>query len=94
MAPHRQYPHEVRTPTLSADTSPDAERVQLEILRRMPSWKKAMQISEAIRTAHVLAESSLRDRYPKASEAEIHRRLMDVMLGEELARRVYGEPSW
>ena len=33
-------PHEVPHPTLSPDTDPAAERVQLAIYRDMPAWRK------------------------------------------------------
>ncbi len=38
-----------------------------------------------------IALSGLRNRHPRASQAELRRRLADLLLGEELARRVYGE---
>lgn len=38
--------------------------------------------------------AGLRRRYPDASEHEIRRRLADLLLGEELAKRVYGEPDY
>jgi len=33
----------------------------------------------------------LRSRHPEASEKELHRRLADLLLGEDLALKVYGE---
>jgi len=33
----------------------------------------------------------LRSRYPQASEGELRRRLAGLILGDELARKVYGE---
>lgn len=83
-------PHEVAQSTLSADTDPAAERVQLEILGRMPAWRKAELVSGAIRTSRALALAGLRRRHPEASPAELDRLLMDLLLGDELARRVYG----
>ena len=44
-------------------------------------------------SAHRLALSGLRMRHPQAGEAELRRRLADLLLGEELARKVYGEIS-
>jgi hypothetical protein len=41
--------------------------------------------------ARLLAWTGLRSRYPHASEVELRRRLADLLLGEELARKVYGE---
>jgi len=33
----------------------------------------------------------LRSRYPRANEAELRRRMAGLLLGEDLARKVYGE---
>jgi hypothetical protein len=42
-------------------------------------------------SARLLAWTGLRSRYPQASEVELRRRLAGLLLGEELARKVYGE---
>jgi hypothetical protein len=86
----RLRPHEVSHPTLSVDTDPEAERVQLEILRAMPAWRKAQLIEEAITAARDLALAGLRARHPEAGPRELRRRLFDLELGEELAARAYG----
>lgn len=83
-------PHEVPHPTLSEDTDPEAERVQLEIFRSMPAWRKAQLIEEAIAVGRDLALAGLRARHPEAGPEELHRRLLGLELGEELAQRVYG----
>lgn len=76
--------------TLSPDTSPDAEAVQIEIYRRMPARRKLELVAEANRTARELALAGLRSRHPEAGPEELFRRLMDLALGEELAAQVYG----
>jgi hypothetical protein len=76
--------------TLSPDTSPEAERVQLEMMRRAPSWRKLQLVGELNRTVCTLALSGLRQDYPDATEEELRRRLADLWLGPELAARVYG----
>lgn len=83
-------PHEFPSPTRSPDTDPEAEAVQLEIYRRMPAWKKIRLVFEAVDMSRALALAGLRSRHPQASPEQIHRRLMDLVLGEELAARVYG----
>jgi hypothetical protein len=83
-------PHEVPHPTLSRDTDREAERVQLEIFRGMPVWRKVQLIEEAISTARDLALAGLRARHPEAGAEELRRRLFELELGEELATRVYG----
>lgn len=76
--------------TLSRDTTPEAEAVQLEIYRRMPAWRKLEIMEEANRNTRELALAGLRMRHPDAGPEELFRRLMDLTLGEELAEEVYG----
>lgn len=77
-------------PSRSADTSVEAEALQIEIFRRMTPAEKAHLVSEADQVARSLALAGLRRRHPEAGPAELHRRLMDLLLGEELALKVYG----
>lgn len=80
-------------PNRSADTSAEAEALQIEIFRRMSSAEKARIVSDADQAARSLALVGLRRRFPAASPAELQRRLMDLLLGEELALKVYGPIS-
>lgn len=79
--------------TLSRDTTPEAEAVQVEIFRRMSGRQKLALVEEANRNARELALAGLRLRHPDAGPDELFRRLMDLTLGEELAERVYGPLS-
>jgi len=72
------------------DTSADAERVQIEILRAMPSWRKLQLVNDLITTTRLLALTGLRERFPTASSEELRRRLASIVLGPDLAARVYG----
>jgi len=72
---------------------PEIEAAQIEMLRRTPAWRKVEllgQLNEAVRS---LALSGLRQRNPEASPQLLRRLLADLLLGEELATRVYGEIS-
>ncbi|MHB9023659.1 MAG: hypothetical protein ACYC7E_05710 [Armatimonadota bacterium] len=76
--------------TLSLDTSPEAEAVLLAMMRQTPPWRK-MELLDALNaTAREFALAGLRRRYPAAGEAELRRRLADLLLGPELALKVYG----
>lgn len=72
------------------DTSPEAEAVMLGIYRRMPPWRKVELVDDAIRTARFLAMAGLRARYPDESPARLRRRLLGLVLGEEMAAKIYG----
>ena len=76
--------------TLYTDTRPEAERVQIELLRRAPAWRKLQMVDQLNQAARMLALSGLRQRYPHATPDELRRRLADLVLGAELAARVYG----
>jgi hypothetical protein len=75
---------------MALDTHPDAERVQIELMRKAPTWRKLDLLGQLNETAKLFAISGLRRRHPGATESEIRRRLADLILGEELAERVYG----
>jgi hypothetical protein len=75
---------------LSSDTHPKMEALQIELLRGMPAWKKLAILDGLNETVKALAVSGLRERHPGATAPEIQRMLAELMLGEELARKVYG----
>jgi len=79
--------------TLSTDTHPKAEQVQIELLRRAPAWRKIQMVAQLNETIRTLALSGLRQRHPVASEGELRRLLADLILGETLAAQVYGPVS-
>lgn len=72
------------------DTSPDAERVLIEIARATPVWRKFEQIAETTETCRAFAMAGLRNRYPDATEEELHRRLAALVLDRQTVIRVYG----
>ena len=73
-------------------TSPEVERVLFDLARSAPAWRKVELMGEMYRTVRDLALSGLRQRHPDASPSELRRRLADILLGPELALRVYGPP--
>lgn len=75
--------------TLSPDTHPAVEEVQIQIIRHMPPWKK-MAVVDGLRAMLKAAViSDLRRRYPDASAEQIHRLYAALVLGEPLAHAVY-----
>ncbi|MFQ5701891.1 MAG: hypothetical protein ACE5HU_08625 [Acidobacteriota bacterium] len=77
------------TPSVT-DTSCAARAVQIRLLRRMSARRKVKLVEDANRTARCLAMAGIALRSPGASAEERLRLLMDLFLGQELARRVYG----
>ena len=76
--------------TLAEDTSPDAERVLIELWRRATPARKFAMIVSANRAGRALTTAGLRARFPQDSPAQLRRRLADLWLGPELAAKAYG----
>jgi hypothetical protein len=74
---------------LSSDTHPKMEALQIELIRRMPAWKKIAVVDGLNEAVKTLAISGIKERHPNATPQEIQRMLADIILGAELARRVY-----
>lgn len=84
--------------TLAEDTSPEVERVLVDLLRRAPPARKFQMIVAANRAARELALCGLKMQFPNDSPGQLRRRLASRWLGEELADKAYGplpldEPS-
>jgi hypothetical protein len=75
------------------DTPPETERVLFAMLREMPPWRKLEMVAQLNQAGRELALVGLQTRYPTATREELHRRLADILLGNELAARVYGPAS-
>ncbi len=73
------------------DTAPEVERLQIELLRAMPPGRKLLLAADLSAAVKALALAGVRARYPGAAEAEVRSRLAVLLLGEALARQVYGE---
>jgi hypothetical protein len=75
----------------SPDTHPKMEALQIELLRQASPTRKMHMLAQLNASACMLAMTGLRSRYPQASEAELRYKLASLLLGEETARKVYGE---
>jgi hypothetical protein len=78
----------------STDTHLKIEALQIQLLRELPPWRKMEMFVSLNAAARELAMAGLRRRYPNADNEEIRRRLADLLLGEELAQKVYGKPDY
>jgi hypothetical protein len=75
---------------LSPDTSPEAQQVQFELLRRTPVWKRLALTCELIQAGRKLMLSDLHRHYPQASEDELRRKLIARLLTRDEVIRAYG----
>jgi hypothetical protein len=78
---------------LFSDTTPEAEQVLIELLRRAPVTRKLEMLGQMNAAARQLALRGLQARHPEATEAQLQRYLADLLLGPELATRAYGAQS-
>ena len=74
----------------ATDTHPEIQRLRILGLREMPPWRKMVMVGEMNRAVRSLALAGLRQCYPNDTPLQRHRRLADLVLGAELATRVYG----
>ena len=65
---------------MTLDTHPTAERVQIDLMRATPVWRKMDLLAQLNQTARLFAVSGLRRRHPGAAEQEIRRRLSQTYL--------------
>jgi hypothetical protein len=76
---------------LYSDTHPKMEALQIQLWREASPTRKMHMLAQLNASAKILALEGLRLQHPENNEAELRRRLADLLLGEELARKVYGE---
>lgn len=76
---------------LYSDTHPKMEALQIQLWRQASPARKMQMLAQLNAAARMLALTGLRSQYPKAGETELRRRLAGLLLGDELALKVYGE---
>jgi hypothetical protein len=76
---------------LQSDTHPKIEALQLQLLRKSSPARKLELLAGLNASAHLLALSGLRSRFPADSEQKLQRRLAGLLIGEDLACKVYGK---
>ena len=78
---------------LSRDSSPEVERLQIDLWRRMSPLDKGRAVDGLSRATDELALAGIRQRHPHAPEHECRLRLAVLKLGPQLAARVYPEAA-
>ena len=75
--------------TLSMDTHPQIENIQIELLRGVSPARKLRMVAEMNHTVRVFMQAGLKQRNPNAAPDVLRRMLAELLLGEELARKAY-----
>jgi hypothetical protein len=74
-----------------ADTSPEAWKILIDLLRKMSPEEKLRRTLEHSEMIRLVGESGLRQAYPQATDREIFLRSARRRLGAKLFCRVYGD---
>ncbi len=74
--------------TQSSDTSPEAERVQIDLLRKAGVARRIELAFSLTQSAIELSRQGMWRRYPYASEEELNLLFVELNYGKELADRV------
>ena len=77
--------------SLYADTHPKMEALQIQLWRQASPTRKMNMLAQLNASARTLALTGLRSQFPQASQTELHFKLAILLLGEEVALKVYGD---
>lgn len=75
---------------IHTDTSPEAERVLIDLYRRMSTVEKAQRLQQAMEAVEQLASARIRAQYGGISEEERRLRLAALRLPREMMIRAFG----
>ena len=75
---------------LSPDTTPDAQRKQFEMMRRLSPAQKISLAFALTETMRDLIRADLRHKFPLADETELRRRFIARVLPREDVIKAYG----
>jgi len=78
---------------LFSDTHPEMEALQIQLWRQASPTRKMNMLAQVNAAARLLALTGLRSQFPQASEAKLRFKLAVLLIGDELARKVYGDIS-
>lgn len=73
-----------------SDTHPKIDAMQIALMRQLTPAQRLSMVAQLNRMVITLALSGLKSRYPDDPPEKIKRRLADLTLGVDLARKVYG----
>lgn len=77
--------------TQSPDTSPEAERVQIELLRKAGEARRFELMRSMSKSVTQWSRESIRQRYPEANEEELAVHFVALCYGQKLADGLQAE---
>ena len=73
---------------LSPDTTPEAEALYFQLLRKKSGAQRLKMASQMNTTVRTLAMSGLRERYPSEDETQLKIRLAELLYGADIAAQI------
>jgi len=73
---------------ISPDTTPDAHRKQIEILRKLTPERLALISLELSDNVRQIAMEGIRRMHPEFTETRVRRELLRRMVGDELFQKI------
>lgn len=74
--------------TQSSDTTPEAERVQIELIRKAPSTKLFGLVRSLSQSMIQASRDTIRQLHPEASKEELDILFVELYYGQELANHM------
>lgn len=75
--------------TLSEDTDPKIEKIQLEFLRTLQPYRKFQMVCQMNSMVYTFMLAGVKQRHPDATPDVLHKIMADLILGKELAQKVW-----
>ena len=75
---------------LSPDTTPEAQQMHFELMRRLPGWKRLSMAFELTHATRQLVLADIRHSFAGASDEEIRRRFIARVLPRKDVISAYG----
>jgi hypothetical protein len=76
---------------IPADTSPDAHRKQIEILRKLSPEQLALISLELSDNVRQIVIAGIKKQHPDFTDKQIRRELLRRMVGDELFQKIVAE---
>ncbi|MGA2093578.1 MAG: hypothetical protein ABSH16_09250 [Sedimentisphaerales bacterium] len=73
---------------IPADTTLEAHRKQVEILRKLSPQSKALMAMELTDNIRQIAIEGIRSRHPEFNEKQVMRELLRMLVGDELFKKI------
>lgn len=69
--------------TLSIDTHPETERIQIELIRKAPIFRRLQVVASLVKTTRQLSWQGICERYPDETEQERLSRFIFLLYGDK-----------